>query len=79
MNDFSRHGYIYPTHEQSEVFDKFKIFKVEENQHKAKIKVVCSDEYYGRYIPYGWIPGPFLKFIEENGIVAQYSLPYEPR
>jgi transposase InsO family protein len=42
--------------------------------------VVRSDrggEYYGRHTPYGQVPDPFVKFLEENGIVAQYLLPYE--
>jgi hypothetical protein len=65
------------------VLDKFKIFKAEvENQYNVKIKVVCSDrggEYYGRHTPYGQILGPFAKFLEENDIVTQYPLPYEPQ
>jgi hypothetical protein len=81
--DFSRYGYIYPICERSEALDKLKIFKAEvENQHNIKIKVVRSDrggEYYGRHTPYGQIPGPFAKFLEENGIVVQYLLPYEPQ
>jgi transposase InsO family protein len=43
---------------------------------------VCSDqgeEYYRRHTPYGQIPGPFVKNLEENVIVAEYSLPYEPQ
>jgi hypothetical protein len=83
IDNFSFYGYIYPIHERSEALDKFKIFKAEvENQHNVKIKVVHSDrggEYYGRHTPYGQISGPFAKFLEENGIVAQYSLPYEPQ
>ena len=43
-DDYSRYGYIYPIKEQSEVLDKFKIFKAEvENQHDLKIKIVRSD------------------------------------
>jgi hypothetical protein len=64
------------------MLDKFKIFKVEiENQHDAKIKVVSDQgrEYYRRHTPYGQIPSPFAKILEENGIVAQYLLPYEPQ
>jgi transposase InsO family protein len=34
-------------------------------------------EYYGKHTPYGQIPGPFTKFLEENDIVAQYSMSYE--
>jgi hypothetical protein len=51
------------------------------NQLNKKIKVVRSDhggEYYGRHGPYGQILGPFAKFLAENGIVAQYSMPGEP-
>jgi hypothetical protein len=64
------------------VLDKFTIFKVEvENQHNVKIKIARSDrgrEYYWRHTPYGQILGPFAKFLEENSIVVQYSLPYAP-
>ncbi len=80
-DDYSRYGYIYPIKDRSESLDKFKIFKAEiENQHNLKIKVVRSDrggEYYGKHAPYGQIPGPFAKFLRENGIVAQYSTPGE--
>jgi hypothetical protein len=73
-DDFSHYGYIYPIRERSEVLDKFKIFKHKvENQYNVKIKIVCSDrggEYYGRHTPYGQIPRPFAKFLEENGIVS---------
>ena len=63
--------------------DKFKIFKAEvENQHNLKIKVVRSDrggEYYSRHTPYGQVPEPFARFLQENGIVTQYSTPSEPQ
>jgi hypothetical protein len=43
-----------------------------ENQHD--IKIVRSDrgggEYNGCHTPYGQIPGPFVRFLQENGIVA---------
>jgi transposase InsO family protein len=82
-DDYSRFGYIYPIRERSEALDKFKIFKAEvENQHNKKIKIVRSDrggEYYGRHTPYGQVPGPFAKFLQENGIVAQYSMPGDPQ
>jgi transposase InsO family protein len=44
--------------------------------------VVRSDrggEYYGRHTLYGQVPSPFAKFLQENGIVTQYLLPYEPQ
>jgi transposase InsO family protein len=82
-DDFSCYGYIYPIKERSEALDKFKIFKAEvENQHNIKIKLVRSDrgeEYYGRHTPYGQVPGPFARFLQKNGIVAQYSMPEDPQ
>jgi hypothetical protein len=63
--------------------DKFKIFMAEvENQHNIKINLVRSDrvgEYYGRHTPYGQVPGPFVRFLQENGIVAQYSMSGDPQ
>jgi len=83
IDDYSRFGYIYPIKERSEALDKFKIFKAEvENQHDKRIKIVRSDRgggYYGRHTPYGQVPGPFARFLQENGIVAQYSAPGEPQ
>jgi hypothetical protein len=77
-DDFLRYGYIYPIKERSEVLDKFKIFKAEvENQHNIKIKLVRSDrgeEYYGRHTQYGQVARPFVRFLQENDIVAQYSM-----
>jgi hypothetical protein len=82
-DDFSRYDYIYPIKERSEALDKFKIFKAEvENQHDTKIKIVRSDrggEYYGHHVPYGQAPRPFVRFLQENGIVAQYLMPDDPQ
>ena len=82
-DDYSRYGYIYPIKERSEALDKFKVFKAEvENQHNQKIKIVGSDrggEYYGRHTPYGQVLGPFARFLQENGIVTQYSMPGDPQ
>jgi transposase InsO family protein len=82
-DDYSRYGYIYPIKHQFESLDKFKIFTAEvENQHNLKIKVVRSDhggEYYGKHSTYGQISGPFAMYLQENGIVAQYSMSGEPQ
>ena len=47
-----------------------------------RIKSVRSDrggEYYGRYDGSGeQRPGPFAKFLEECGIVLQYTIPGSP-
>ena len=61
----------------------FKSFKVEvENQLNKMIKTIRSDrggEYYGKYDSSGeQRPGPFAKFLEECGIVPQYTMPGSP-
>ena len=61
----------------------FKSFKVEvENQFNKRIKNVRSDrggEYYGKYDGSGEQRlGPFAKFLEECGIVPQYTMPGSP-
>jgi len=82
-DDYSHFGYIYPIKERLEALDKFTIFKAEvQNQHDKRIKIVRSDrggEYYGPHTPFGQVPGPFARFLQENGIVAQYSMPGEPQ
>ncbi|KAI5339875.1 hypothetical protein L3X38_019148 [Prunus dulcis] len=82
-DDFSRYGYIYLIKEKSSALDKFKIYKAEvENQLNLKIKVVRSDrggEYYGRFDETGRNPGPFAKFLQEEGIIAQYTNPGTPQ
>ena len=61
----------------------FKSFKVEvENKLNKRIKNVRSahgSEYYGKYDSSGeQLPGPFAKFLEECGIVPQYTMPGSP-
>jgi hypothetical protein len=41
------------------------------------VRLDRSGEYYGRHTPYGQVPSLFVKFLQENGIVIQYSLPHE--
>jgi hypothetical protein len=82
-NDFSRYGHIYPIRDRSKALDKVKIYKDEvDNNHSITIKIVRLDrggEYYGRHAPYGQIPGPFAKYLEENGVKAQYSMSSKPQ
>ncbi|TYK01567.1 putative transposable element-related protein [Cucumis melo var. makuwa] len=53
-----------------------------EDDERKKIKVVKSDrvgEYYGRYDGSGkQRPGSFAKYLEECGIVLQYTMPGQP-
>ena len=66
----------------NEALDVFNVFKVEvEKQCGKQIKIVRSDrgdEYYGRYIKDGQVLGPFAQFLQEYGIVAQYTMPRSP-
>jgi len=82
-DDYSRYGHIYPIRKRSDVLEIFKVYKQEvEKQHNTSIKIVRSDrggEYYGKLGQYGQIKGPFTKYLEENGIRAQYSMPGEPQ
>ena len=56
----------------------FKIYKAEvENQLNRKIETVRFDrnsEYYCRYDELGRCPVPFVNFLEECDIVAQYTM-----
>ena len=82
IDDYSRYMYLYLLQHKNEALDAFKVFKAEvEKQCSKQIKVVRSDrggEYYGRYTEDGQAPGPFAKFLQENGIVAQYTSPGSP-
>ena len=52
-----------------------------EKQCGKQIKIVRSDrggEYYGTYTEDGQAPRPFAKFLQEHGIVAQYTMPGSP-
>ena len=61
------------------MLDAFKVFKEEvEKQCGKQIKIVRSvgaGEFYGKYTENGQAPGPFAKFLQEHGIVAQYTMP----
>ena len=74
--------YIYLLYNKNEALGAFKVFKAEvEKQCEKQIKIVRTDrggEYYGRYTEDGQTPGPFAKFLQEHGIVAQYTMPGSP-
>jgi transposase InsO family protein len=74
---------VYLISEKSEALDKFKIFKVAvKNQHNIKIKVFRSDRggaHYGKHTDLGQSSDLFALFLQENGIVHQFSMPGDPR
>ena len=71
--------YVSLLRSKDEALDAFKVFKDEvENQCGKHIKIVRSyigGEYYGKYTKNGKAPGLVAKFLQENGIVAQYIMP----
>ena len=74
---------MYLIHDKSQSLDVFKTFKAEvENRLNKTIRSVKSDyggEYSGRYNSLGeQRPGPFAKFLEECGIVPEYSMSGSP-
>ena len=83
IDDYSRYGYLYLIKEKAESLDKFKIFRTEVEKQLGKvIKVVRSDrggEYYGKHGDAGQLKGPFAKYLEDSGIVAQFTMPGSPK
>lgn len=82
IDDFSRYGYVHLINEKSDAFERFKIFKLEvEKQREKEIKVVRSDwggEHYSKYDKSGQNMGLFAKYLQDCGIVAQYTMPGTP-
>ena len=74
--------HIYLLSEKSQALDAFRIFNYEvELQLENKIKVVRSDrggEFYGKYTEAGQAKGAFASYLQQNGIKAQYTTPYNP-
>ena len=74
--------YLYLLCSKDEALDALKVFKAKvENQCGKHIKIMRSykgGEYYGKYIENGQAPSSFVKFLQENGIVAQYTMPSSP-
>jgi hypothetical protein len=84
IDDHTRFMYLYLLNDKVVALNAFKTYKVEvENQkEKKKIKIVRSgrgEEYYGRYTEKGQMISPFAKFFEDEGIVAQYTMPSTPQ
>ena len=83
IDDYSKHGYIFLIKEKSAVLECFKVFKCEvEKQLNLVIKIVRSDmggEYFGRYTEAGQHKRHFAQFLEQQGIVAQYTTSGTPQ
>ena len=78
IDDYSRYGFVELIREKFDSLEAFKVFKAKVELHQEKkIKVVHSDkgsEYYGRYDETGRNPRPFVKYLQECDIEAQYTM-----
>ena len=78
IDDHTRFIYLYLLFNKNEALDAFKVYRAGvEKQKKKKIIIVRSDrvrEYYRRCTEKGQMPSPFVKFLEQEGIVAQYTM-----
>ncbi len=74
IDDFSKFCYVYLINSKSELFDKFKFYKVEvENQLERKIKILRSDK-GGEYSS-----NEMNDFCELHGIIHHVTAPYPPQ
>ncbi|GKA09958.1 zinc finger, CCHC-type containing protein [Tanacetum coccineum] len=73
-DDFSRYGYVYLHKHKHEVFETFKVFQKEVENHLGKtIKLLRSDN-GGEYMSQ-----EFLDHLKEHGIIAHPTPPYTPQ
>ncbi|XP_034695779.1 uncharacterized protein LOC117921944 [Vitis riparia] len=68
--------------ENANALEMFKVFRTKvEKQLGIVIKIVRSDrggEYYGKHGDAGQQKGPFARYLQDNSIVAQYTMPGSP-
>nr|GEV47647.1 retrotransposon protein, putative, Ty1-copia subclass [Tanacetum cinerariifolium] len=73
-DDFSRYGFVYLMKHKHEVFETFKVFKNEvENHLGKKIKAIRSDQ-GGEYPSH-----EFVNHMKSYGIISQLTPPYTPQ
>ncbi|GAU22886.1 hypothetical protein TSUD_376970 [Trifolium subterraneum] len=74
MDEFTRHVRIYMIEKKSEVFTKFKKFKLQvERESECSIKKLRTDG-GGEYVS-----NEFAKFCEQEGIIHEITAPYTPQ
>ena len=82
IDNYSFYMYLYMLCSKDEMLEAFKVFKAKvEKQCELQIKIARLDrggEYYGRYTENRQVPGPFARFLQEHGIVTQYTMPSSP-
>ena len=82
-DDFSCCGHVELIREKSNSLVAFKEFKVKMELKRNKtlkvVKPIRDGEFYGRYDKTGWNPGPFVIYLLECGIDAQYTMHGTPQ
>ena len=82
IDDFSQYGYVFFIKEKSNALEMFKVFRFEVEKQLGKvIKIVRSykgGEYYGKHGDSGQQKGPFAWNLQDNSIVAQYTMTGSP-
>lgn len=76
------YAYAFLIVDKSNALDVLKIYKTEvEHQLEKSLRTVrsyCDGEYYGRYDNRNQLMGDFVDFLQDCGIVAQYTRPNTP-
>ena len=79
IDDNSHYMYFYIFRSKDEALEAFKVFKVEvEKQCDKQIKIVRLNRHNGRYTENGQATCLFARFLQEHGIVTQYTMPGFP-
>ena len=63
---------------KDKALETFKVFKTEVEKQLKVVRLDRGGEYNGRYTVNGQTLGPFTRFLQEHGIVAQYTMPGSP-
>jgi transposase InsO family protein len=73
-DDLSRYGYIYLMKHKSEIFEKFKEFQKEVENHRGKKIKFLQLDHGGEYLRH-----EFSKHLSDCGIVSQLTPPRTPQ
>ena len=74
IDDYLRYGYFYLMRHKSEVFEKFKEYKIKVENHRGKsIKSLRYDR-GGEYLL-----AEFRQYLKDHGITSQMSAPGQPQ
>ena len=61
-----------------EALETFKVFKAKVEKQIKVVRSYRGGEYYGRYTKNGKALGPLARFLQEHGIVSQYTMLCSP-